>query len=378
MIPASHCPPAKSSERSRLTRISASVAIAPLDFGRTFVLQNLGHYDPTAALGQSHFTKAFMGPSGICSVAMQPAPGGLLLACEGPDAAEIHAQLLASISASATGDGYHHFQPQHPVLERLHREQAGLRLVRVPWLFDIACSAVLQQRVRSTDAMSDWRHIANRFGSRSSAGACAFPSPASLAALAPWQLEALGIDAKRARTLIALAREIRLNPLRPAMTFAQLRGRLARVPGVGPWTVETVLGFGAADPDALPLGDLYLPHLVAFTLAGESEGSDTRMIELLEPFRGQRFRVARLILGSGIALPRTGPRRSSDGSLLLVRQRHRNGRRRLPGLVSSSVPTPLSRKKQRGTDLKRQSSRSFLDPFPARKRDCARVTAPER
>ena len=300
-----------------MTRISASVAIAPLDFGRTFVLQNLGHYDPTAALGQSHFTKAFMGPSGICSVAMQPAPGGLLLACEGPDAAEIHAQLLASISASATGDGYHHFQPQHPVLETAataSRRVCGSSASR--GCSTIACSAVLQQRVRSTDAMSDWRHIANRFGSRSSAGACAFPSPASLAALAPWQLEALGIDAKRARTLIALAREIRLNPLRPAMTFAQLRGEgWARVPGVGPWTVETVLGFGAADPDALPLGDLYLPHLVAFTLAGESEGSDTRMVELLEPFRGQRFRVARLILGSGIALPRTGPRRSSTEAL---------------------------------------------------------------
>jgi len=32
------------------------------------------------------------------------------------------------------------------------------------------------------------------------------------------------------------------------------------------------------------------------------------MLELLEPYRGQRGRVARLILMSGISAPRFGPR----------------------------------------------------------------------
>ena len=65
-----------------------------------------------------------------------------------------------------------------------------------------------------------------------------------------------------------------MNPLRFSMSFPQLRARLGRITGIGPWTVETVLGFGAADPDAVPLDDLYLPHLVAYALAGEPQGSD--------------------------------------------------------------------------------------------------------
>ena len=101
-----------------------------------------------------------------------------------------------------------------------------------------------------------------------------------------------------------------MNPLGPEMDFAKLRGRLGRVPGVGPWTVETTLGFGAGDPDAPPLGDLYLPHIVSFAFTGVPEGADEQMVTLLEPFRGHRFRVARLLYGAKLTVPRTSsPRR---------------------------------------------------------------------
>jgi 3-methyladenine DNA glycosylase/8-oxoguanine DNA glycosylase len=44
------------------------------------------------------------------------------------------------------------------------------------------------------------------------------------------------------------------------------------------------------------VGDLHLPHIVSWTLAGERRGSDERMLELLEPYRGHRGRVIRLLL----------------------------------------------------------------------------------
>ena len=50
------------------------------------------------------------------------------------------------------------------------------------------------------------------------------------------------------------------------------------------------------DSDAVATGDLHLPHMVAWALAGERRGSDERMLELLEPFRGHRARVLRLLL----------------------------------------------------------------------------------
>ena len=61
------------------------------------------------------------------------------------------------------------------------------------------------------------------------------------------------------------------------------------------------------DPDAVSVGDYHLPNLVAWALAGEPRGTDARMLELLEPFAGQRGRVIRLLELSGLSRPRRAP-----------------------------------------------------------------------
>jgi 3-methyladenine DNA glycosylase/8-oxoguanine DNA glycosylase len=289
---------------SPLPVYKAELRLAPISFVRTFTLQNLGAYDPTATLNETYFAKTFATPNGICATTIKAIEGGVAISCEGPDAEQTLDELMTFFRAD---DGHDTFIAEHPLLKRLHREQRGLRLLRVPWLFDVACGAILQQRVRFADAVRDWRQIALKHGSKAASGSAAFPSAQALAALPPWELEALGVDAKRARALIALARETRLHPLRAQITHGELRARLGRIPGVGPWTIETTLGFGAGDPDALPLGDLYLPHLVCYALAGEPVGTDDRMVQLLEPYRGHRFRVVRLLFGARITVPRTGP-----------------------------------------------------------------------
>jgi hypothetical protein len=47
---------------------------------------------------------------------------------------------------------------------------------------------------------------------------------------------------------------------------------------------------------------------VSYALAGEPRGDDARMLELLEPFRGRRALVVRLLELSGLQAPRYGPR----------------------------------------------------------------------
>ena len=64
------------------------------------------------------------------------------------------------------------------------------------------------------------------------------------------------------------------------------------------------------DQDAVSVGDFHLPSLVTFALAGEPRGTDERMLELLEPYRGWRALVVRLLELSGIRAPRYGPRLS--------------------------------------------------------------------
>jgi 3-methyladenine DNA glycosylase/8-oxoguanine DNA glycosylase len=90
--------------------------------------------------------------------------------------------------------------------------------------------------------------------------------------------------------------------------FDEARRQLAAVRGCGPWTVEITMGFVLGDPDAVPTGDLHLPHEVSRELAGEPRGDDRRMLELLAPYRGNRFRVLRLLLAGGrLRLGRAAP-----------------------------------------------------------------------
>jgi 3-methyladenine DNA glycosylase/8-oxoguanine DNA glycosylase len=94
------------------------------------------------------------------------------------------------------------------------------------------------------------------------------------------------------------------------MSYAEAYARLMAVPGIGPWTAAEVGVRALGDPDAVSVGDFHLPNLVAFALAGEPRANDARMLELLEPYRGQRARVIRLLELSAIRPPRYGPRLS--------------------------------------------------------------------
>ena len=93
-----------------------------------------------------------------------------------------------------------------------------------------------------------------------------------------------------------------------AMPLPDAYRRLRAMPGIGPWTAAEVAVRALGDRDAVSVGDYHLPSLVAYALAGERKATDERMLELLEPFRGHRARVIRLLEESGIRPEMHGPR----------------------------------------------------------------------
>jgi 3-methyladenine DNA glycosylase/8-oxoguanine DNA glycosylase len=93
-----------------------------------------------------------------------------------------------------------------------------------------------------------------------------------------------------------------------AQGIAAARHRLGLVPGVGPWTVAETTVRALGDPDAVSVGDFHLSNVVGFALTGASRTDDATMLELLEPWAGQRARVVKLIVLSGLTPPKYGPR----------------------------------------------------------------------
>lgn len=141
-------------------------------------------------------------------------------------------------------------------------------------------------------------------------------------------------------------------PSRPAPGGSRCRGPARRhgpppthPPASGPWTAAETLQRTFGAPDALTLGDLYLPVQIGYALTGHGHGTDETMLLLLAPCPGQRHRAARLILLGGPLpdrmriRPRTGsPAIRAAGSVATrLRRRERStGLRPSPGRMPPS------------------------------------------
>lgn len=256
------------------------------DLGMCTLLQRLGPYDPTCRWNGKVFVKAFWTPQGPCTLALRQEGFRIESELVGPGQDWCRAWLPRMFDFSPQELG----ECSHAGLRRLARRLGHLKIGPVPWVFDVAVMYILQQRIAFRDAMSQFRQLVQRHG-QAAPGPLPLklvPSPGQLLSLGENRLQALGLDPKRARTLIRLA------GLGLEFSLAQL----SRVRGIGPWTSESVRGYAFGDPDAVPVGDLHLPHLVAGFLGGDARADDARMLELLESYRPVRFRVLNWIMHS--------------------------------------------------------------------------------
>ncbi len=202
------------------------------------------------------------------------------------------------------------FAPHHEMLRDLHRRLRGLRIGRTDRVFEATVPLILGQKISSREAHRNLRDLTGRLGQPAPGpGDLKLPvTPETLATVPYWDLHELGIERHRAELLRFLAKRAgRLEEI-TTMSRADAYQRLTAFRGIGPWTAAGVMAAALGDTDAVPVGDYHLPNTVAWALAGEPRGDDARMLELLEPYRGQRGRVIRLLKTAHVHAPRYGPR----------------------------------------------------------------------
>ena len=201
------------------------------------------------------------------------------------------------------------FEPDHPVLAELHRRLAGLRIPRSQAVIEAVVPTILEQKVIGVQAKRSYAAVVRRFGEPAPGpgGLLLPPCPAVLAGIPYYAFHRVGVERKRADTIRRACSYAHRLEETVAMAPAEARRRLTALPGLGPWSAAEVALVALGDPDAVSLGDYHLPNLVSYALAGEPRGDDARMLELLEPWRGQRGRVVRLLEAGGAPPPVTGP-----------------------------------------------------------------------
>ncbi|MEU8544956.1 DNA-3-methyladenine glycosylase 2 family protein [Streptomyces sp. NPDC048717] len=227
----------------------------------------------------------------------------------GPGAAWLLDALPALLGAE---DDPTAFVPRHKIVATTARARAGLRLTRTGLVLESLIPTVLEQKVTSTEAYRSWRQLVRTFGEPAPGpvpeGMYVMPDARGWAAIPSWEWHRANVDGKRAATIVRAARVAARLEEAAHMPPAEARKRLELIPGIGPWTsAETVQRSNGA-PDEVTTGDLHLPGIVGWALAGDRSADDAAMLELLAPYEGQRHRAARLILLSGRVPPRRAPR----------------------------------------------------------------------
>lgn len=201
--------------------------------------------------------------------------------------------------------------PHDAVVAGWVRRWPARRLTATGTIWEHVVPTVCGQKVPGLNARHSWQGILRRWGRRPpgpAPDALRLPPAAELmASLAYHEFHRFDVERRRAEAIIAFAR--RASTLEGAARVAPqaARERLQAVRGIGPWTASIIVLLCHGDPDSVIVGDYQIPSYVTWHLAGERRGDDDRMLELLEPYRGQRARVQALAKSAG-APPRHGPR----------------------------------------------------------------------
>jgi 3-methyladenine DNA glycosylase/8-oxoguanine DNA glycosylase len=280
----------------------------PLDLRRTLAVHQRGPGDPTMRVVAGRIVRATRTADGPATVALRLVAGGLEAEAWGPGADRVLDAVPALIGVDDDRSGFE--SRRHPLVAELDRHQRGIRIGRTGAVVEALVPAILEQKVTGTEAWRGLRGLVRGWGEPAPGpfGLRLLPEPSVLAAIPYHAFHPIGVERRRADLVRRVAdRAARFEEVLGLSRDAAY-ARLTALPGLGPWTAAEVMLRAAGDPDAVSVGDFHLPNLVAFALAGEIRGTNERMLELLEPWRGHRARVIRLLETSGLRPPAFGPR----------------------------------------------------------------------
>ncbi len=211
------------------------------------------------------------------------------------------------------------FRPrlQHgPLIEACQR-YGHFRVGRTEAVYEALAPACIEQVVTGKEAFRAWRLLVRGFGEPAPGpaqepGSAAYgmylpPTPEVWCKVPSWRFLAAGVEQRRSRTLVWTASRAAGLERTLRGSYEQADRALRSFPGVGPWTSAEVRQRAHGDPDAWSIGDYHVGRDITYALTGE-ELDDDACLEILEPYRGHRFRVQMLLSMVGKHRPRRAPR----------------------------------------------------------------------
>ncbi|NYE95384.1 3-methyladenine DNA glycosylase/8-oxoguanine DNA glycosylase [Psychromicrobium silvestre] len=276
--------------------------------------------DPCAVFHQGAWWFAFHTPLGPATLSLRQIGTEVRAQALGPGAEAALEGVPALLGAEDDWSEFDSasFQASLPAhVREARRRHPGLRLPSTGRILDSLIPLILEQKVTGKEAFSGYRRLINQYGSTPPGAQLSgfpprlrlAPSAAVWSKIPSWHWHQAGVGPQRSDTVMrALQRASALERL-GRLNATQAGAGLQSISGIGPWTAAEVTQRSHGDPDAVAVGDYHLPGFVGIALTGEAVDDDG-MLELLEPWRGHRQRVVRMLYLSGISKERHGPRMS--------------------------------------------------------------------
>ncbi|MEJ1179245.1 MULTISPECIES: DNA-3-methyladenine glycosylase family protein [unclassified Pseudarthrobacter] len=277
-----------------------------------------GTGDPSFSSRPDGFWTAFTTPDGPVTLRLTTAADGAVDALAwGPGSA---AGLAGVPRLLGSGDDWSAFDEPafHASLPRMVREARRRNLtVRLPStgrMIDALVPTILEQKVTVIEARRGYRYLMYRFGSAAPAAGMAAPEGLRVQPTAEqwlripsWEWHKAGVGPQRSATVMrALRSAVALERL-AALPATEAAAKMQVIPGIGVWTAAEVVQRTHGCPDSIAVGDYHLAAFVGAALTGRRT-DDAGMLALLEPWKGHRQRVVRMIGLSGFRKPTFGPR----------------------------------------------------------------------
>ena len=210
-------------------------------------------------------------------------------------------------------------RPEHEPLLEAYRRWGHYRVGRTEAVFEALAPACIEQVVTGKEAFRAWRLLVREFGepapgpatdpNSAAYGMYLPPTPQVWSRVPSWRFLAAGVEQRRSRTLVRTAGRAAALERTLTGTYAAADRALQSFPGVGAWTSAEVRQRAHGDPDAWSIGDFHVGKGITYALTGEALDDDA-CLEILEPYRGHRFRVQVLLGMLGLRPPRRAPRMS--------------------------------------------------------------------
>lgn len=285
----------------------------PVPLGAVVGIFRRGAGDPTSRRDDGGWWFAWRTPDGPVTLRLT-APGGasdeVTARAWGSGAGWMLEQVPALLGEDDDASGFD--ASLHPLVAQEWRRRPGWRVPRSGLVVQNLVPSVIEQKVTGKEAFAGYRRLVRRFGEPAPGpgeelGLAVAPTPAGWASVPSWEWLAAGVDPQRSRTVSAAVRYAGRLEECVGMPVDAARARITALPGIGRWTWAEVAQRALGLPDEVSFGDYHVAKDMTWALTGTPQDDDA-LAELLEPWRGHRYRVQRLLELGGHHRPRRGPR----------------------------------------------------------------------